>query len=97
MKDENLVAVPLKELMEKLLIVLSEKEKNIIKRRFALDRKEHETLAKIGNRYHVTRERIRQIQNSAIRKLQRHVMHTPISKINSVGKKIIMEHAGLIL
>jgi len=50
---------------------LLENEKDIIILRFGLDDGEPKTLESIGQRYGVTRERIRQIEASALRKLRK--------------------------
>ena len=50
---------------------LLENEKDIIILRFGLDDGESKTLESIGQRYGVTRERIRQIEASALRKLRK--------------------------
>jgi RNA polymerase primary sigma factor len=50
---------------------LLENERDIIILRFGLDDGEPKTLESIGQRYGVTRERIRQIEASALRKLRR--------------------------
>src|SRR3989338_4212179 len=49
--------------------VLSEKHQNIVKRRFGIDQNEGETLEKIGKSYGITRERVRQIEESAFERL----------------------------
>lgn len=53
-----------------LLRILTSQEKDIISLRFGLQTGEPETLEEIGRRYHVTRERIRQIEGSALKKLR---------------------------
>jgi RNA polymerase primary sigma factor len=58
---------------------LLENEKQIIILRFGLDDGEARTLESIGQRYGVTRERIRQIEASALRKLRRITMRMDIS------------------
>lgn len=50
---------------------LSEKEEDVLRRRFGLSGGESETLEEIGKRYGVTRERIRQIQAGAVAKIKR--------------------------
>ncbi|MEO0454105.1 MAG: sigma-70 family RNA polymerase sigma factor [Verrucomicrobiota bacterium] len=50
---------------------LNERELEILKLRFGLDGYDEETLAEIGKRFNVTRERIRQLQNSALKKLKK--------------------------
>jgi RNA polymerase primary sigma factor len=53
--------------------VLNERELKIISLRFGLDGQKELTLADIGKKFKVTRERIRQLQNSALSKLQKRI------------------------
>jgi len=54
-----------------LSTVLNTREESVVRLRFGIgDEKEH-TLEEVGNEYHVTRERIRQIEVKAIKKLKR--------------------------
>jgi RNA polymerase primary sigma factor len=55
------------------LSVLNEREMKIISLRFGLDGQKELTLADIGKKFKVTRERIRQLQNSALSKLQKRI------------------------
>lgn len=50
---------------------LNERERMVIRRRFGFDRDECETLESNGRDFGITRERIRQIENKAIRKLSK--------------------------
>ncbi len=52
---------------------LDERERDIITRRFNLDRQEKGTLRDIGNKYGVTRERIRQLQQHALEMLRERI------------------------
>lgn len=54
-----------------LLNTLTTREKDILIKRFGLDGKPPRTLETIGKDYNVTRERIRQIESKALRKLQK--------------------------
>lgn len=54
-----------------LLNMLDERERGVIGGRFGLNGEEKKTLEEIGEVYGVTRERIRQLQNGAIKKLRR--------------------------
>lgn len=49
---------------------LSDREREIIKLRFGLTDGQHYTLSEIGELYHLSRERVRQIQAKAMRKLR---------------------------
>lgn len=49
---------------------LSDREREIIKLRFGLTDGQHYTLTEIGELYHLSRERVRQIQAKAMRKLR---------------------------
>jgi RNA polymerase sigma factor (sigma-70 family) len=53
-----------------LLEVLNERERRLITLRFGLDRGDPRTLEEVGETFHVTRERIRQIEARAMSKLQ---------------------------
>jgi RNA polymerase primary sigma factor len=61
---------------EKLLKTLTFREEKVIKMRFGLEDGTARTLKEIGETFAVTRERIRQIEAAALRKLQRGT-HTP--------------------
>jgi RNA polymerase sigma factor (sigma-70 family) len=55
--------------------ILSERELEILRLRFGLDDDAKEkTLEEVGDKLNVTRERIRQIQNSALAKLRRRML-----------------------
>jgi RNA polymerase primary sigma factor len=60
----------LRESMKNALAVLSERERQVLELRFGLvDGKDH-TLEEVGQYFNVTRERIRQIESKALRKLR---------------------------
>ena len=54
----------------KLLVVLDDRERAILQLRFGLDRGEPRTLDEVGAYFHLTRERIRQIEARAMSKLR---------------------------
>ena len=60
----------LKEQLEKVLNTLSLREREVLKLRFGIGDGYTHTLEEIGNRFNITRERIRQIEAIALRKLQ---------------------------
>lgn len=51
--------------------MLDERERRVIDARFGLAGQKPRTLEEVGDDFGVTRERIRQIQNIALRKLRR--------------------------
>jgi RNA polymerase primary sigma factor len=61
----------LKRTVMELLPALDARERKILALRFGLEGNEEMTLEEIGKRFHVTRERIRQLQNIALRKVRR--------------------------
>ena len=76
-QDEN-VPVPaeaaaftlLKEQLVEVLGTLTEREQKVLRLRFGLDDGRARTLAEVGKEFNVTRERIRQIEAKALRKLR---------------------------
>lgn len=58
------------EVVSLLLKNLLKREQEVLKRRFALDGQTHDTLEKIGREYAITRERVRQIEASGLRKIR---------------------------
>ena len=63
-------------MLRELMHQLPERESQILKSRFGLDGENELTLEEIGHRFGVTRERIRQLQNDAFKKL-RQLMEDP--------------------
>ncbi|UCE04917.1 MAG: RNA polymerase sigma factor RpoD/SigA [bacterium] len=69
--DESTAMFRQKESIAVLLSLLNDHENEIMRLRFGLDGEDGMTLEKIGQIFGVTRERIRQIESSAFRKLRR--------------------------
>jgi RNA polymerase primary sigma factor len=81
-EDENVPAPPdvfeqnvLQEKLENLLSTLTPREAKVLRLRFGLQDGQSRTLAEIGQQFGLTRERIRQIESEALRKLR----HLPLS------------------
>jgi len=68
--EERVAQKLLKEQLEKVLNTLSEKEREILRYRYGLVDGTEYTLEQVGRMFNVTRERIRQIESKAIRKLR---------------------------
>jgi len=60
----------LKENIEEVLATLTDREARVLRMRFGLDGKNPMTLEEVGREFGVTRERIRQIEAKALRKLK---------------------------
>ena len=58
------------ELVRELVNTLNPREQTILRRRFALDGGDAETLEMIGESFGLTRERIRQLEAAALKKLR---------------------------
>ncbi len=67
---ENVINLNLKEQTEALLKTLTPREEKVIKMRFGLGDGSEHTLEEVGQNFAVTRERIRQIEAKALRKLR---------------------------
>lgn len=87
----------LKEVIEDMFLVLTDKERDVITKRFSLNNKPRQTLDKIGKHYDVTRERIRQIENIALAKLRRTLSNTKLRLINRLAKEIILQEGGVMV
>jgi RNA polymerase primary sigma factor len=71
MADEHLEAVTFGVTFRKVAKALAPRELTVLRARLGLDGHPEETLAQIGGRLGLTRERIRQIQNRALTKLRK--------------------------
>ncbi len=60
----------LEESIEEVLSTLSEKESKVIKYRFGLEGERPQSLKEIGDKYNLTKERIRQIEKKALSRLR---------------------------
>ena len=67
---DEVISIDLREKIEEALKVHTEREAGILKMRFGLGNGYDHTLEEVGQQYKVTRERIRQIEEKAIRKLK---------------------------
>lgn len=70
--EDVVISDDLKMQILNLLNMLTPKEKEILKLRYGLNGEEPLTLEAIGNKYNLTRERIRQIENKALNKIRRY-------------------------
>lgn len=80
-----------------LLKKLSIKESDVLKRRFGLCDTPKETLEAIGNSFKVTRERIRQIENLAIKKIKDNSeFNALVRPVEHVVMSVLDEYGGIM-
>jgi RNA polymerase primary sigma factor len=75
--DSTLMAESLSKEIQRSLSTLTEKERDVINFYFGIGMNHGLTLDEIGNKFDLTRERVRQIKEKAIRRLK----HTSRSKL----------------
>ena len=68
--EEAAIANNMQEEIDTVLETLTEKEAEVIRYRFGLNGKQLMSLKEVGDVFHLTKERIRQIEKKAIRRLQ---------------------------
>lgn len=75
----NLIREANSEIVNTVLATLPKRDAEILKMRFGIDTVKPMTLEEVGKHYGITRERVRQVENKAIRKL-RHPMRAKMLK-----------------
>jgi RNA polymerase primary sigma factor len=68
--DDEIRNISLQAEIEKALSTLSEREKEVVKLYFGIGKEMALTLEEIGERFRITRERVRQIKEKALRRLK---------------------------
>ncbi len=68
--EKEVVEEELHKQLESLMKVLDDREKEIIKHRFGLEGEEPKTLNEVGEMLGISRERVRQLENRALKKLR---------------------------
>ncbi|MCH7555123.1 MAG: sigma-70 family RNA polymerase sigma factor [Proteobacteria bacterium] len=72
--DEYMYYVERPQIIQDALRTLTYREREIIKLRYGLDDGFVYTLAECGRIFHVTRERVRQIEHDAMKKIKRSII-----------------------
>ncbi len=68
--SDSVASTDLKEKIREILKTLTPREEKVLKMRFGIDVASEHTLEEVGKDFSVTRERIRQIEVKALRKLK---------------------------
>jgi hypothetical protein len=82
--------------VESILAMLSEREQDILKMRHGLAGSKRKTLEEIGRQYKITRERVRQIENSALKKISKKFDQNFLKQIEDITNAILTEHGGMM-
>ena len=89
MPFDRLVQATDTELVRKILHTLPEREKAILALRFGLEDGEERTLEEVGQRFGLTRERIRQLQEIALKKLRARMEQQDCSSAESEDTLVV--------
>ncbi len=85
------------EIVGKLFSELSSREQEILRRRFGLHGKGFETLEQIGKNYNITRERVRQIENGAIKNIRSlNYFSDTVKPVEVVVITALEKHGGIM-
>lgn len=83
-------------ILANLLGELSERSRDVIVSRFGIGKDDYETLEAIGQRYGITRERVRQIEADALRHIKDQKRAAVIQPIVSALESFIGERGGVV-
>lgn len=84
------------QILESILDALSEREQEIIRLRHGLSGYDKKTLEDIGKKYTVTRERVRQIENSSLKKIIKNFDQSYLKEVEQIANAILSEHGGMM-
>lgn len=86
---EFAISEKLKQLIRNVLGGLTEREAKVIRMRFGIDMSTNHTLEEVGKKFSVTRERIRQIEAKALRKLRHPSKIENLKSFININKNLI--------
>jgi hypothetical protein len=96
-KKEEIQSFDLLEMLDKLLQVLPQRDRDIVKKRHGLLAENPSTLEEIGKKYNITRERVRQIEVTSVKLLRQQLKSEPeYQNAVAVVEEIIKEAGGVI-
>jgi DNA-directed RNA polymerase delta subunit len=85
-----------KQVTKKLLTPLQSRTKDVINNRFGLEEAERKTLEAIGQKYGITRERVRQIENFAITTIKKSEAYKETLPVFDEIRDIVKKMGGVI-
>ncbi len=91
-----MVKFDIKKIVGKLVENLSDRSKDIVLSRFGIGKDDYETLEAIGQRYGITRERVRQIEADALRHIHSPSNESAIKPIIASLSEFIKSHGGVM-
>lgn len=96
-KAEEIARLNAVEIIASIFNSLNERERDVLSRRFGLQGGEKETLENIGKVHNLTRERIRQIETTGVKKLRQiESLNEHIKGLKKVITQLLEEHGGLM-
>jgi hypothetical protein len=96
-KAEEVANLDAVEIITNLFGELSDREKDVLIRRYGLHGEGKETLESIGTAHKLTRERIRQIETGSIKKLQQlKNLESYVNNLKRVVYQLLEEHGGIM-
>lgn len=96
-KVEEVNSLDAVEIINNLFSELTDRERDVLIRRYGLHASKKETLESIGNAHNLTRERIRQIETTSVKKLQQLKKLTDyVATLRKVIYQLLEEHGGLM-
>lgn len=96
-KDKELIKLNAIKIVDSLFNELHERERDVLSRRFALKEEDYQTLEEIGKLHNLTRERVRQIERSSLKKLKKiEDLDSRLDYMRVVVSKLIEEHGGIM-
>lgn len=96
-KAEEVANLDAVEIINNLFGQLSDRERDVLIRRYGLHSDKKETLESIGSAHNLTRERIRQIETTSIRKLQQlENLEAYVDNLKKVIYQLLEEHGGVM-
>lgn len=96
-KAEEVNSLDAVEIINNLFSELTDRERDVLIRRYGLHSGKKETLESIGQAHDLTRERIRQIETSSVKKLQGlNNLNSYVDNLKKVILQLLEEHAGVM-